>query len=108
MLKHAMSRSLKYNFSELILLRMPPTLPCMGVLVLLLLGSAGADGSQRVVEKNLGGLGGRLLDAWEENLGGGGGSLLGAWEEKRRHGRAPPDSEEMGGRDLLRESIEVE
>ena len=69
--------------------------------MLLLLGSLGADGSQRVVDKNLGGLGGSLL-------GGGGGSLLGAWEEKRRHGRAPPDSEEMGGRDLLRESIEVE
>ena len=71
---------------------MPLTLPCMGVLVLLLLRSFWADGSQRVVEKN---------------LGGGEGSLLDAWKERRRHGRAPPDAEEEGGRDFLRDSTEV-
>ena len=60
---------------------------------MLLLGSAGADGSQRVIDKN---------------LGGGVGNLLDAWKERRRHGRAPPDAEEEGGWDVLRDSTEVE
>ena len=68
-------------------------LPCLRLLLPVLLGSEGANGSQRVV-------GG--------NLEGGGGSLLEAWEERHRTRRAPPDAEEGGGRDLLRDSGEVE
>ena len=55
--------------------------PPLPVLVLVLLRSV-ANGSQRVVGRN---------------LKGGDGSLLGGWEE--RHRRAPPDAEEGGGRD---------
>ena len=65
---------------------MPSIHPCLRMLVLL--GSA--NGSQRVVGRN---------------LEGGEGGLLGGWEE--RHRRAPPDAEEGGGRDLLRDSGEV-
>ena len=61
---------------------MPTTLPCLRVLVLVLLLGSVANGSQRVVGRN---------------LEGGDGSLLGTWEE--RHRRAPPDAEEGGGRD---------
>ena len=61
---------------------MPTTLPCLRVLVLVLLLGSAANGSQRVVGRN---------------LEGGDGSLLGTWEE--RHRRAPPDAEEGGGRD---------
>ena len=80
LMKHTMYGSLKYDLC-LFLPRMPTTLPCLRVLVLVLLRSV-ANGSQRVVGRN---------------LKGGDGSLLGGWEE--RHRRAPPDAEEGGGRD---------
>ena len=80
LMKHTMSGSLKYDLC-LFLPRMPTTLPCLRVLVLVLLRSV-ANGSQRVAGRNLERGDGSLLDVWEE-----------------RHRRAPPDAEEGGGRD---------
>ena len=67
---------------------LPLTLPCLRLLLPVLLGSVGANLSQRVVGRN---------------FEGGDGSLLKAWEARR----APPDAEEGKGRDLLRDGGEV-
>ena len=69
---------------------LPLTLPCLRLLLPVLLGSVGANLSQRMVGRN---------------LEGGDGSLLKAWEARQR--RAPPDAEEGKGTDLLRDGGEV-